>query len=252
MGKKFIIGGNWKMNKNIKESEEFAGKFLGLIGDSYKKVEIIIFPTFISVPYVANKFKDSGIFTGGQNMYFQDKGAFTGEISPSMLLDAGATHVILGHSERRKYFGESNDLIAQKLQKAHDSGLKPILCIGETKEERENGLMESVLKEQLTNSLKLIDDKQMKETVIAYEPVWAIGTGLTATPEQAQSAHEYIRKVLASIFNEKTAEKVRIQYGGSIKPKNAKDLFSKPDIDGGLVGGASLDPDSFIQIINSV
>lgn len=250
--KKYIVGGNWKMNKTIEESKSFMGEFTKKNDILDGKVDIVIAPSFISIHHVVNLLNGKKIGISAQNMYFEEKGAFTGEISPAMVLDSGATHVILGHSERRRIFGETSDLISRKLEAAHNNGIHPIVCIGETREEREKGIMEQVLKEQLNESLKATNKEQMKGTVIAYEPVWAIGTGLTATPEQAQQAHEYVRGVLREIFDDETSSAVRIQYGGSIKPKNSKKLFSQPDIDGGLVGGASLDPSSFAEIIRNV
>ncbi|MFX0102917.1 MAG: triose-phosphate isomerase [Candidatus Hodarchaeota archaeon] len=250
--RKYVVGGNWKMHKTIEECGIFLREFVELVEDYIEKVDIVISPSFIALNHAVNILNGKNIHISAQNMYFEEKGAFTGEISPSMVLDSGATFVILGHSERRKIFGETSNLISKKLATAHEYELKPIVCIGETREEREKGLMEKVLKDQLIQSLATIDKEKMKSTIIAYEPVWAIGTGLTATPQQAQQAHEYVRSVLREIFDDATGDEVRIQYGGSIKPKNSQDLFSQPDIDGGLVGGASLDPKLFAEIIKSV
>jgi triosephosphate isomerase len=244
-----IIGGNWKMQKTISESKLFIEELLKNVGNMQEMVDIVIIPPFTSINTVSEALKGKKIYTGGQNMYFEEKGAFTGEISPGMLLDAGATYVVLGHSERRAIFKESNELISKKVKVAVKKCLKPILCIGETKEERISGKTETVLKEQLTGSLNGITKEEMSNIVIAYEPVWAIGTGLTATPAQAQDAHAYVRKLLASTFDESISRKTRIQYGGSVKPENAKELFSQPDIDGGLVGGASLDAKSLVDIV---
>jgi len=249
MKPKPIIGGNWKMHKTVQESRMFLDELLKNIKDMQDKVDIVVIPAFTAINAAFNVVKGKRINIGAQNMYFEDKGAFTGEISADMLLDAGATYVLLGHSERRKIFGESSELVAKKLNQALKKGLKPIVCIGETREDREKGQMEAILKDQLAGSLKGLTKEEMAKTVIAYEPVWAIGTGLTATPAQAQEAHKYVRKILASIFGDAIAQEVRIQYGGSIKPENAKDLFSQPDINGGLVGGASLEVKSFIDII---
>lgn len=244
-----IIGGNWKMQKTIGESKAFIIDLLSKIEDMQEKVDIVIIPPFTSINAVSEALKGKKIYTGGQNMYFEEKGAFTGEISASMLLDAGATYVVLGHSERRAIFKESSDLVSKKVKAAVKKGLKPILCIGETKEERVSGKTEAILKEQLTGSLNGITKEEMASIVIAYEPVWAIGTGLTATPAQAQDAHAYVRKLLADMYDDGVSKKTRIQYGGSVKPENAKELFSQPDIDGGLVGGASLEVKSFVDII---
>jgi triosephosphate isomerase len=244
-----VIGGNWKMQKTMNESKNFIDDFLKNVGNLHEKVDIVIIPPFTSITTVSAALKGKKIFTGGQNMYFEEKGAFTGEISADMLVDAGATYVVLGHSERRKIFGESNDLISKKVKTAIKKGLKPIVCVGETREEREKGMMNAVLKEQIAGSLKGISGEEMKQVIIAYEPVWAIGTGLTATPAQAQDAHKYVRSLLASLYGDTIAQATRIQYGGSVKPENAKELFSQQDIDGGLVGGASLDAKSYIDII---
>jgi triosephosphate isomerase len=244
-----IIGGNWKMQKTIAESKSFIGELLTKIENMQEKVDIVIIPPFTSINTVSEALKGKKIYTGGQNMYCEEKGAFTGEISPNMLLDAGATYVVLGHSERRAIFKESSELVSKKVKLSVKKGLKPILCIGETKDERISGKTEAVLKEQLTGSLNGITKEEMANIVIAYEPVWAIGTGLTATPAQAQDAHAYVRKLLASMYDESISKKTRIQYGGSVKPDNAKELFSQPDIDGGLVGGASLEVKSLVDII---
>jgi triosephosphate isomerase (TIM) len=251
MSLKPIIGGNWKMNKTVQESKAFIDEMLKNLKNLQEKVDIVILPSYMSINAVSTLLKGKKIGVGAQNMYYEEKGAFTGEISAGMLIDAGATYVVLGHSERRKIFNESDELISKKLKMAHEKGLKPIVCIGETREERESGQMEDVLKTQIEGSLKELTEDQMLGTVIAYEPVWAIGTGLTATPEQAQEAHMYVRQVLASIYGESVAQDVRIQYGGSIKPENAKEIFAQPDINGGLVGGASLDVKSFVEIIKA-
>jgi len=251
MSLKPIIGGNWKMNKTMQESKVFIDELLKNTKNLQEKIDIVIIPSYTSINVASTLLKGKKIYVGAQNMYFEEKGAFTGEISASMLIDAGATFVVLGHSERRKIFNESDDLISKKVKTAHEKGLKPIVCIGETREERENGQMEDVLKTQIEGSLKELTEEQMLGTVIAYEPVWAIGTGINATPEQAQEAHLYVRQVLASIYGESVSQSVRIQYGGSIKPENAKELFAQPDINGGLVGGASLDPKSFLEIIKA-
>jgi triosephosphate isomerase len=237
------------MQKTMAESKLFIEEFLNKIDNLQEKVDIVIIPPFTSIKTVSDALKGKKIYTGGQNMYFEEKGAFTGEISPNMLIDAGASYVVLGHSERRTIFKESSELVSKKVKAAVKKGLKPILCIGETKEERIAGKTETILKEQLTGSLNGISKEEMTNIIIAYEPVWAIGTGLTATPAQAQDAHSYVRKLLASIYGESISRITRIQYGGSVKPENAKELFSQPDIDGGLVGGASLDAKSLVDII---
>ncbi|MHA1683982.1 MAG: triose-phosphate isomerase [Promethearchaeota archaeon] len=252
MERKYIIGGNWKMNKNLEESKIFVSNFMKKVKKLSELVDIVLFPPYLSLPLVSNKLKGKKIYVGAQNMYFEESGAFTGELSPGMVVDVGAQYVILGHSERRKYFHETNEIISKKLMAAHKHNLRPILCVGETLEQREKDKTESILEDQLKGSLSGIDETLMVKTVVAYEPVWAIGTGKTASPDQAQEVHKFIRKLLLGMYNEKTSQSVRIQYGGSVKPSNAAELFSQPDIDGGLVGGASLAPDSFAQIIEKV
>ena len=191
------------------------------------------------------------IKVGAQNMHWERSGAFTGEISPAMLRELFVRYVVLGHSERRAMFGETDEIVNRKVRAAHEEVLRPILCVGETLEQREKGEVEKVLSSQLRGSLAGVEAKELHETVIAYEPVWAIGTGKTATAEQAQEAHAFIRQTLREMSDEATAEKIRIQYGGSVKPDNARTLLSQPDIDGALVGGASLDPRSFAQIVQA-
>jgi triosephosphate isomerase len=259
MNRKYIIGGNWKMNKTIDEAKKFIAEFTGLVANLTKEIDIVLYPSFTAIASAAVASKGKGINIGAQNLYFEEKGAFTGEISAGMIRESGASHVIIGHSERRQIFGESDELVSKKLKTALLKGLKPIVCIGETKDERENGSTEQVLETQLRGSLQALAEPEITDAdvdvssvVIAYEPVWAIGTGLTATPDQAQDAHAYIRGVLSGILGEENANVMRIQYGGSIKPENAAELFSQQDIDGGLVGGASLEPKSLAEIIKSV
>lgn len=251
MKRKPVIGGNWKMYKTKQESLQFISEFKTQVTNVQDKVDIVILPAFPLIPTVADALQGTNISVGAQNMHFEDRGAFTGEVSPVMLLDAGATHVVLGHSERRKIFGETDELIAKKVKTAHGKGLIPIVCIGETRAERESGDMKRVLETQVHGSLQSVSLDEMKNTILAYEPVWAIGTGLTATPAQAQEAHQFVRCLLETTFGTTVASMVRIQYGGSMKPENAKELFSQPDIDGGLVGGASLEPGSLAQIVRS-
>ena len=245
-----MIAGNWKMNLDLYESA-------GLVKDitdqtaGINDVDVLVAPPFTSIPLVKEAIGDSGIFLAAQNMHWESSGAYTGEISAGMLLEAGCTHVILGHSERRSDFKETDEMVNLKAREADRMGLLPIVCIGETLEEREAGRTFEVIKQQLASSLKGFRDEAAlpASMVLAYEPVWAIGTGKTATPEQAQEVHQLIREWLRENFNEKTAGAVRILYGGSVKPDNAKDLMSRPDIDGALVGGASLKPDLFVPII---
>ncbi len=246
--RKPFIAGNWKMNMGVKETSDFFNTLFKLI-DDYQRVDIAIAPPFTSIPEAIKVCEGKKIYIGAQNMYFEESGAFTGEISPLMLKELGVDFVILGHSERRHIFGESNSLIAKKLKKALEHNFIPILCVGETLKEREDEKTETVLKEQIDSAFNELDSEEAKRVIIAYEPVWAIGTGKTATPEIAGQAHFFIRKRLKELYNSIVAEEVRILYGGSVKPENAASLLSVRDIDGALIGGASLKPESFAQII---
>jgi triosephosphate isomerase len=249
--RKKIIAANWKMNMTQSESEAFMTTFLREIGD-LDEVEIVILPPFTAIGKVSELLTQTqNVKVGAQNMHWERSGAFTGEISPAMLRELFVRYVVLGHSERRAMFGETDEIVNRKVRAAHEELLRPILCIGETLAQREKGEVEKVLSTQLRGSLAQVDAKELQETVIAYEPVWAIGTGKTATSDQAQEAHAFIRQTLREMSDETTAERVRIQYGGSVKPDNARDLLSQPDIDGALVGGASLDPRSFAQIVQA-
>lgn len=246
--RKPIIAANWKMNKTIDEAVEYCNEFKDLVAD-VTDVDIVIAPVFTTLSAVSEMLEDTDIGLAAQDMYWEESGAFTGEISPVMLKDAGCDYVIIGHSERRKYFGETNETVNKKVKVAHECGLKTIVCVGEKLEDRSAGNTKKVVEDHVRNGLNGLTEEQMLKTVIAYEPVWAIGTGKTATPEQAQEVHSFIREILTDMFSSDVAEKVRIQYGGSIKPHNIVDLMAQPDIDGGLVGGASLQPDSFSQIV---
>ena len=248
--RKLIIAGNWKMNKTVAEAlalvEDLKRDLAGV-----KEVDIVIAPPFTALSEVSKATLDSSLRLAAQNMSENNFGAFTGETCAGMLKEFSVRYVILGHSERRQFQKESDALIAKKALAAHVATLKPIVCIGETLAEREGGLMEKVLETQVRGSLAGLSKEQMVETVVAYEPVWAIGTGKTATTQQAQDAHAFIRKTLVSMFDADVARKVRIQYGGSVKPANAKELMSQPDVDGALVGGASLEARSFADIIKN-
>jgi triosephosphate isomerase len=248
--RKLIIAGNWKMNKTVAEALALAGN-LKLELANIREVDIVICPAFTALESVSKVILDSNLRLGAQNMSEQNFGAFTGEICAGMLKEFSVRYVILGHSERRQYQKEPNALIARKAMAAHGASLKPIVCVGETLAEREEGQTEKVLETQVRGSLAGLTKEQMVETIIAYEPVWAIGTGKTATTQQAQDAHAFIRSLLAKIFDEAVAKKVRIQYGGSVKPANAKELMGQPDVDGALVGGASLEARSFADIIKN-
>jgi len=245
-----LIAGNWKMNLNLLESASLVKSIRDGIRD-LEGVDILVAPPFTALSVVKGTIGDANIFLGAQNMHWEASGAFTGEISAAMLLEAGCTHVILGHSERRNDLEETDSMIDRKTRSAVDAGLIPIVCIGETLEKREAGRTVDVIQSQLDGSLKHFREKGVLpgSTILAYEPVWAIGTGKTATPEQAQEVHQFIRGWMTDQFNHDTADAVRILYGGSVNPDNVRDLMAKPDIDGALVGGASLKADAFIPII---
>ena len=249
--RKLIIAGNWKMNKTVAEALALADDLKRELGN-VKEVDIIVCPPFTALESVSRAILESkNIKLGAQNMSEHNFGAYTGEICAGMLKEFSVRYVILGHSERRQYFKETDALIAKKAAAVHGASLKPIVCVGETLAEREGGQMEQVLETQVRGSLAGLTKEQMTETIVAYEPVWAIGTGKTATTQQAQDAHAFIRKTLAAMFDEAVAKKVRIQYGGSVKPNNAKELMSQPDVDGALVGGAALEARSFADIVKN-
>lgn len=249
---KKLVSGNWKMNKTNGESYLLSREIIaGLTEKEFLKCDVVLCPPFTSLASVHSVIKESEVRLGAQNMYYKEDGAFTGEISGRMLVASGCDYVILGHSERRQFFHETDHLINLKIKKAISDKLIPIICVGETLEQRESGVYEKVVDEQVTLCLKEISKEDIEKTVIAYEPVWAIGTGKTATPEQANSMHKKIRGALANLYGEDISRKIRILYGGSVNDKNAKELFSQSDIDGGLIGGASLKPESFINIIKS-
>lgn len=248
MPRKKVIAANWKMYKTPAEAQEFVKAFLPLVA-GHDRDEIILFPSDTSLAAVVPAAAGSKAAVGGQNIYFADEGAFTGETSPVMLKATGATHVILGHSERRRYFGETDETVNKKLVLALQHGLKPVVCIGEVLAEREGGKTEEVLLRQVRGAFAGITAEHAASVVIAYEPVWAIGTGKTATPEMAAEAHAIVRKEIAAALGQPAADAMRILYGGSVKPANATALMNEPGIDGALVGGASLDPQSFAKIV---
>ncbi|RMG60590.1 MAG: triose-phosphate isomerase [Deltaproteobacteria bacterium] len=243
-----IIAGNWKMHKTARETAEFAEAFIPRIAD-VRDVEVVIAPPYTSIATLAEKARGTNLRVGAQNMHQEDQGAFTGEISAPMLKELGVEYVIIGHSERRAYYGETDEGVNLKVKKALASGLTPIMCVGETLEEREKDATADVVRLQVEEGLKGVVPGDGEKLVIAYEPVWAIGTGKTATPDQAQEVHSLIRKILGKLFGEETAKKVRILYGGSVKPENIASLMAQEDIDGALVGGASLKVDSFEKIV---
>jgi len=248
--RKTIIAGNWKMYKNITEAIELSnGLKRELFKLDFEAVDVVLCPPFTALSEVAEVLSESDIGLGAQDMHWQDEGAFTGEVSAPMLKEAGCRYVIIGHSERRQFFGETNETVNKKLKAALMHGLTPIVCVGENLREREADKTFEVIQEHIKNGLLDICAEDMLKTVIAYEPVWAIGTGKTATGEQAQEVHKYIRDLLRKIYGDTIAESVRIQYGGSVKPENIAELMAKSDVDGALVGGASLKIDSFTQIV---
>ncbi len=246
-----VIAGNWKMNNDLTGSKDLINKLVQELKNEKYNCEVIICPPFTSLAEAGNLLKGSSIMLGAQNMHEEESGAFTGEISASMIKSTGSRYVILGHSERRTIFKESDQLINKKLKAALKNGLKPIFCIGETLEEREKNITNDVLKRQVTVGLDGTSETELKDIIIAYEPVWAIGTGRTATPAQAEDAHNFIRNLIKEKYSKNAAENIIIQYGGSVKPDNSGELLSQPDIDGALVGGACLKADSFIAIIKS-
>ncbi|NWK56866.1 triose-phosphate isomerase [Verrucomicrobiaceae bacterium N1E253] len=250
--RKPIIAANWKMNIGPKEAEDFISSFTAGLGSLSDQADIVIAPPFVTIPAaVAALPANSGVSVSSQNVSEQDNGAFTGEISTMMLKELFVRYVIIGHSERRTLYGETNAIINAKIKKAIAANLKPIFCIGETLEERDGGKLEEVLRSQITEGLEGISADDAKGIVIAYEPVWAIGTGRVATSEQAQDAHAFCRSVVADVCGDEVAQAVRIQYGGSMKADNAGELLAQPDIDGGLVGGASLQAQSFLDLISA-
>lgn len=245
----FLIAGNWKMNAGPAEAKELADKIVSSFEGKDVKSEVLICPPYVSIPFVAKSFRESSFKVGSQNVYTENNGAYTGEISTEMLKELHCDYVITGHSERREYFGESDELIAAKSKKVFSDGLIPIVCVGEKLEDRKNNSYKSIVKFQVQTVINSISEEHAASLVIAYEPVWAIGTGETATPEQAQEMHQYIRSLLSEHWNSNIADQIRILYGGSMKPGNAQDLLSQADVDGGLIGGASLDASSFSEII---
>ncbi|MGC8595159.1 MAG: triose-phosphate isomerase [Candidatus Kryptoniota bacterium] len=249
--RKKIIAANWKMNKDVKETSDFISQFRELMKDYDCPAEVVICPPFTSLHVGAKLLEGTEFKLGAQNAHYESDGAYTGEISTRMLKSIGVHYVIAGHSERRQYFHETDDIVAKKVKKVVSSDLKVILCIGETLEERDSGKTYKVLERQTTAGLAELSREELSSVVLAYEPVWAIGTGRNATPDQAQDAHAFIRSVVAKMFGRESALNITIQYGGSVKPENSAHLLSQPDVDGALVGGASLKADSFASIVKS-
>lgn len=247
--RKTIIAGNWKMNKTCTETREFFEKLLPLVKGLDRNV--IVGVPFTSLQVATEMTKGSIVKIAAQNMNPAESGAYTGEVSPLMLNDLNVEYVILGHSERRTYYNESDEFINEKIKSALEHNISPILCIGENLEQREKGITTEVVREQLIKDLKDLTKEEMVKVIIAYEPIWAIGTGKTATPSMAQEVHGFIRNLLEDLYSKEVAEEVTIQYGGSMKPTNVVELLAEKDIDGGLIGGASLDPESFIKLIEA-
>lgn len=245
-----IVAGNWKMNNNLEETEALLAELSAKLPDTH--AEVIVAPTFVNLATAQRNLQSSAIKVAAQNMHFAESGAYTGEISADMLLNIHVDTVILGHSERRSYFGEDDALLAQKVKTALDKDMTIIFCFGEELEERKSSNHFAVVESQLKNALFDLDEDAWANIVLAYEPVWAIGTGETASPEQAQEMHAFIRKTIAEAFNSEIADGVSILYGGSVKPGNAGEIFGKPDVDGGLIGGASLKADDFLAIVKAI
>ena len=248
MTRKKLIAANWKMFKTPDQTRDFFRDFLPLV-QGHDRDEIVVCPTYLAIDAALHAVNGTAVAIGAQDVYWQSEGAFTGEICASMLVAVGVTHVLIGHSERRQYFGETDDIVNLKLKSALEAGLVPIVCVGEVLEEREAGLTDDVLRRQCLRAFNKVSAKKAAHMVVAYEPVWAIGTGKTATPQMAADAHAIIRGETADSFGQEFADQLRILYGGSVKPENAQALMSQEEIDGALVGGASLDPKSFAAIV---
>jgi len=249
--RKIFVAGNWKMNNAGPKAAAGLAEAVVAASGKEQAVDVAVCPPSTALSAVAQVIKGTQVALGAQNMYPKDSGAYTGEIDPNVLLELGCQYVILGHSERRQYFKESDEFVNEKVKFALEKGLLPIMCCGETEEEREKGITQDVVKRQVTVGLDAVSATDVVKVVVAYEPVWAIGTGKTAKPEDAEEVHAFIRGLLTGKYGQDVAEQVRIQYGGSVKPDNAKELFSQPNIDGGLIGGASLKADQFKAIVEA-
>ncbi len=246
--RKKVIAGNWKMNHNPEEAKKYLAEFIPMVKDATS--EVVLCVPYLDLKCMVKHAKGSNVHIGAQNMHWEEKGAYTGEISGSMLQSIGVEYVIIGHSERRQYFAETDETVNKKIKSAFVSNLKPIVCVGETLEQREAGKTKEVITAQTRCALEGLTEEQVANTIIAYEPIWAIGTGKTATSEDANNSIKEIREEICKIYGQKVSERVIIQYGGSVKPSNAKELFNTSDIDGALVGGASLKPEDFAGIVN--
>lgn len=247
--RRFLIAGNWKMNGGPYDATELLDGLKANKPEINENVDVLVCPPFVSIVMAANSLYDTDVQVGAQNLHFENNGAYTGEVSASMLVESGCNYVIIGHSERRQYFGETEHSVNKRIKKALEFKLAPIICAGESLNQRKAGEHFILVEEQLKGALDGISAEDVLDVVIAYEPVWAIGTGETASKEQAQEMHAYIRGILGDLYSDNTAGAIRVLYGGSMKPANAEELLSQPDVDGGLIGGASLDADSFAEII---
>ncbi len=252
MARKPMMAANWKMNKTVREAQDYTAALLPRVADVEEEVDVAVFTPLTCLAEVARMSENSGVISGAQNFYYEDSGAFTGEVSAPMLLDLGVKSVLVGHSERREVFGESDEMVARKAARAIQAGLLPIVCVGETKEERDSGGMWDKVSGQVSRVMEeLGSDVGGESLVFAYEPIWAIGTGDTATPDDAQDAIGQIRELLEESRDEEFAGSVRLLYGGSVKPDNIAEIMSQEDVDGGLVGGASLEVDSFVELVEA-
>ena len=248
--RQYIIAGNWKMNKTVSESVLLAKEIVE-VAKNVKNTEVVIAPTYLAAAKVADVVKGTNVKLAVQDVHFKDQGAYTGKVSVDMVKEIGAEYIIIGHSEQRQYFHETNETVNLKVKKTLEASLKPIICIGETLDERNGGKLEAVLSEQVKGAFENVSKEDAAKCVLAYEPVWAIGTGVVATDEQAEETQKFVRSVVKEIYGEEIAEGMRIQYGGSMKPNNAAGLLAQKDIDGGLIGGAALKADSFFAIIEA-
>lgn len=248
--RQFLIAGNWKMNGGPFEAAELLEGLKNQKENFSDEVDVLVCPPFVSLGMAVKYLHDSEIHVGAQNFHYEDNGAYTGEISASMIAESGCNFVLIGHSERRQYFGETDETVNKKTHQALSNKIAPVICVGESLDQRKKNVHFDLVSDQVKKALEGVADNQILDVVIAYEPIWAIGTGETASPEQAQEMHAFIRAELAKLYNEETASAIRILYGGSMKPANAEELLSREDVDGGLIGGASLKADSFSEIIN--
>ena len=248
MSRRPVIAANWKMNLTVEQSEKLVDEILESLPEN-PGCEVLLFPSFLHIPAISKKIQGTNIGLGGQNLYFEEEGAFTGEVAAFQLKDLGCTHVLIGHSERRHYFNEDYETVNKKVKRALSNGLKVMLCVGESLEERESNVTEMVVVDQIESAMENITTENLTDISIAYEPIWAIGTGKTATPDDAAHVHQIIRKSLRRIFDDETANATCILYGGSVKPDNIATLMNEDDIDGALVGGASLKAESFLKLI---